>query len=312
MEFIHHTEAAKANEEALKYLTEGLNLNDQDDGSYQFELLLRELGNSITGYPSWHPILTLPLESYEQQTSLSLISAYSGIDHTVYFAKGFVTCPYSEENANRLVAQVRRFRGLSAYRLSTPLYNESTFPVIVKATNIELEHDGTLKSRDVLKWCVQYLIKDADRAQVAETWWTMRAELLGTPHGSCSSLLVNQYTGGHIKKILEALNDSGIYGPIKECSLEMFSEEKRRTISETLIRAALVNSQNKSGNFDFKLRGEWCRAEIYDQRIGIGELSVRVKIGDFDLYTSAFYYLDKDQLEVTELRGRESTAEKFV
>ena len=71
-----------------------------------------------------------------------------------------------------------------------------------------------------------------------KTWWSMRSYLLGEPHGSRSSLLVNQYTGGHMRKILEALNNSGVYGPV-EWSLDMLSKKKRELIGENLLRAAL-------------------------------------------------------------------------
>src|SRR3546814_17303431 len=78
-------------------------------------------------------------------------------------------------------------------------------------------------------------------AQVAETWWNVRSLILGSPHGSRSSLFVNQHTGVHMRKILEAMHASGMFGPIKEASLEMLSQKKRDAISETLIRTAVAN-----------------------------------------------------------------------
>src|SRR3546814_9233054 len=79
------------------------------------------------------------------------------------------------------------------------------------------------------------------RSRVAETWWNVRSLILGSPHGSRSSLFVNQHTGVHMRKILEAMNASGMFGPIKESSLEMLSQKKRDAISETLIRTAVAN-----------------------------------------------------------------------
>ena len=49
----------------------------------------------------------------------------------------------------------------------------------------------------------------------AETWETMRPYLLGTPHGSRSSLFVDQETGQAIKKIWNSLIHTGMFGPVK-------------------------------------------------------------------------------------------------
>ncbi|PKH88260.1 hypothetical protein [Colwellia sp. Bg11-28] len=310
MEFRYPAAVAEKNARALNYLTKGL--KNIEAGKEIFNKILDELGNAIDGYPYWHPILTAPPHQ-DGVPSLSDIEAYGGIDHTKQFVKGFVTCPYSEETAINLVSKVDKIKGLHAYRLHGSLYHETAYPVVVKALDIELEADGTIRSRDALAWCVQDLVKNARNAQVAETWWNIRSCILGEPHGSRSSLLVNQYTGGHMRKILEALNNSGMYGPIKESSLEMFSEKKRKTISETLIRAAIKSHNNTDNKFEFELRGEVCTAEIRDTWNDGDELSIRVMIGDFDLCATGFYYPKKDLLEPGfSPTGKRALAEKFL
>mgnify|MGYP003625911767 CR=1 FL=1 len=312
MEFRYPAAVAETNASALNYLTKGL--NTPEAGKEIFNNILDELGNSIDSYPDWHPILTAPPHQYGVPVSLlSSIKAYEGIDHTEKFVKGFVTCPYGEDAAINLVNKVNEIKGLHAYRLQGSLYQDNAYPVVVKALDIELEADGTIRSRDALAWCVQDLVKNARVAQVAETWWDIRSCILGEPHGSRSSLLVNQYTGGHMRKILEALNNSGMYGPIKESSLEMLSEKKRKTISETLIRAAINSHNNTDNKFEFELRGEVCTAEISDTWKDGDELSIRVMIGNFDLYTTGFYYPKKDLLEPSvRPTGKRALAEKFL
>ncbi len=311
MEFRFPTAAAESNTNALKILTQGL--NDPKTGKLTFDEILEELGNSIDSYPEWHPILTLPIGKYDEPASfLSGIKQYKGIDHTVLFVKGFVTCPYGESNANDLVENINKIEGLQARRLEAPLYSDNAYPVLVQAWDIELEADGTIRSRDALAWCVQTLVKNARNAQVAETWWNMRSSVLGSPHGSRSSLLINQHTGGHMRKILEALNNSGMYGPIKEWSLEMFSEKRRKVISETLINAAIQCWKSPKNSFEFELRGETCKAEIRDTWDDNYELSIRVTIGDFDLCASGFYYPDKKLLQASDPTGKRALAEKFL
>lgn len=311
MEFRSPAAAAATNAKVCEYLTQ--NLSDPINGRAIFDTLLADLGNAIDSYPDWHPILTLPQHSSDKMVySLSQIDAYKGKDHTRYFVRGFVTCPYSLDTAEQLVTKVNAIPGLEAYRLDSPLYSDHAYPVVVQAIEIELEADGTIRSRDALAWSVQQMLKHARDADVAETWWNMRSSLLGEPNGSRSSLLVNQFTGGHMRKILEALNNSGLFGPIKESSLEMLSEKKRKSISETLIRAALNAWNRKDPKFVFELRGEQCKAEISDTWKDGVELAIRVMIGNFDLYTSGFYYKKGDRLETVDPKGKKALAEKFL
>src|SRR3546814_20682300 len=92
-----------------------------------------------------------------------------------------------------------------------------------------------------------------------------------------SSLFVNQHTGVHMRKILEAMNASGMFGPIKESSLEMLSQKKRDAISETLIRTAVANWDGENSSFDFELRGETCTASVRDPWNDKPGLPVRVE-----------------------------------
>lgn len=175
-----------------------------------------------------------------------------------------------------------------------------------------MEADGTIKSKDAITWFVEKTMADGRDAEIAETWWNIRSYLLGSPHGSRSSLFVNQYSGGHIRKILETLNASGIFGEINESSLEMLSEKKRNTISQTLLRAALKASKNKDEEFEFELRGETCKATVHDTWSDGHEHSIKVMIGDYDLSTSGFYYQKGDKLQCSDPRGKRALAEKFL
>ena len=311
MEFRHPVAAAENNTRSCKYLTK--NLKDSETGQAIFNELLEKLGNTIDMYPEWHPIVAVPAHNNDcRDTDLHSLSAYRGSDHTVEFVRGFVTCPYSEDDANQLVDSVSCIPELHAYRLQTPLYSDHAYPVVIEALEIVLEADGTIRSRDALLWYTQTIVKHAPNAQVAETWWNIRADILGCPHGSRSSLLVNQYTGSHMRKILEVLNNSGIYGPIKESSLEMLSKKKRKSISETLVRASIDNWKNTADKFEFELRGETCKAEVSDTWNDGYELSIRVVIGEFDLYTRGFYYPEKKKLETSDPLGKRELAEKFL
>jgi hypothetical protein len=270
------------------------------------------LGNAVDCYPDWHPILTAPKEvAWDHISSLSQLKAYKGADHTRQFVRGFITCPYSHVAADRLVEAVKPVPGLDAYRLKEPLYADKAFPVVVLAYEIELEADRTIRSRDAIALFVQQSVKNARKAQVAETWWNIRSHILGSPHGSRSSLFVSQHTGGHMRKILEAMNASGMFGPIKEDSLGMLPQKKRDRISETLIRTALVNWDRNCTSFEFELRGEICKATMRDTWDDGLEISISVMIGEHDLFTSGHYYADGDKVLHRDPQGKRALAEKF-
>jgi hypothetical protein len=310
MEFRAPIAAAEHKAQAIRYLTK--ELKDPEAGQRVLADLFDELGNAVADYPDWHPILTAPPHSKTEHIyGLTQLKTYNGIDHTVKFVRGFITCPYSDDRADKLVEAVNRVPGLNARRLREPLYADNAYPVVVIANEVELEADGTIWNRDALAWFVQQTVKAAKDAQVAETWWNVRSLILGSPHGSRSSLFVNQHTGVHMRKILEALNNSGIFGPTKEVSLAMLSQKKRDAINETLIRAALKVWNKRDEQFEFNLRGEVCKAAIIDTWGDGAELSIRVEIGKHDLYISGFYEPKNDRATYVDPIGKRELAEKF-
>lgn len=311
MEFRAPTVAAQENAEAISYLTK--NLKDPSAGRRQVEQLIEELGNAVAYYPDWHPLLTAPpRNSAAYVSTLSDLKTYAGTDHTRHFVRGFVTCPYSPAAADRLVENVNQVPGLYAHRLEEPLYADNANPVAIVAMNVELEADGTIRSRDALAWFVQQSAAGARSAEVAETWWNIRSGILGGPHGSRSSLFVNQHAGAHMRKILDAMNNSGMFGPIKESSLAMLSPKKLKTIGDTLIRTAVKNWDRESETFEFEMRGEICKASLRDTWDDNTEYSVRVEIGKYDLFVSGFYEPKGEKISFTDPQGKRELAEKFL
>ncbi len=295
----------------MSYLTK--NLSDPEGGRRIVEQLIQELGNAVERYPDWHPILTMPPRNGAEYVSdVAQLKVYAGVNHTKEFVRGFVTCPYSDTKADKLVATVGQIQGLYARRLDIPLYADNAHPVVVVAMNVELEADGTIRSRDAIAWFTQNTAAAADGAQVAETWWNIRSNILGSPHGSRSSLFVNQQAGVHMRKILEAMNASGMFGPILESSLDMLSPKKRDAIARTLIRTAIDAWDGESPSFEFEMRGTTCKAAIRDTWEDGMELSIRVEIGKHDLYVTGFYYPKDNRITHTDPTGRRNIAEKFL
>lgn len=56
-------------------------------------------------------------------------------------------------------------------------------------------------------------VADCPRS-VGETWKTMRPYILGCPHGSRSSLFINQEDGQQLKTIYTKIVETECYGPV--------------------------------------------------------------------------------------------------
>lgn len=310
MEFRAHVEAAKKNAIAFTYLTE--KLADVERGRVAVQFLIEQLGSAVDRYPDWHPIINAqrPLKLGEY-SGIRSIPAFQQADHTVLFVGGFVTCPYSEDRALEIESAANKISGLSARLLGQPLYAEGTYPVVVSSLNLAMEPDGTIVSRDALTWFSEQLTRSAHGAQVAETWWNIRMNALGAPHGARSSLMVNQHTGIHMRKILETLNNSGIFGPLWESNLDMIPKSQRDLIAKNLIWAAIKSWSDNKGEFNFHFRDEICWARISDAFGDGAEYNIKVIVGDNELSVNGFYDVKKEKISWTEPVGKQKLAKKF-
>jgi len=177
-----------------------------------------ELGPVVDTYPSWHPLVCNHNDRHPVTTP-GQQCGYKGLDHTSYFSNGFITCPYGDgQNVLDSVAKLpdHHAAGITAERLDVKLYNTQAQPILVKCNwKKPLLPDGTIPASIAVPLILEQELPMWRWAEVAETWETMRYYLLGNPHGSRSSLFVNQETGQTIKKIWNALIYTGMYGPIK-------------------------------------------------------------------------------------------------
>jgi len=215
-------EAIKAGyDEAEGYLIGRLGEVDATERARSREKLLDlvdELGPAVDAYPSWHPLVRHH-DDRHPITYPSQECGYEGLDHTRFFAHGFITCPYHD--GTRVLESVAKLANkheaatITAERLDVKFYAASAHPIVVKC-----EWTATLPADKLIpaRWAVPLMLEQelpAWRwAQVGETWETMRPYFLGTPRGSRSSLFVSPETGQHMKKVWEALLNTGAFGPI--------------------------------------------------------------------------------------------------
>ncbi|MPQ58838.1 hypothetical protein [Duganella sp. FT27W] len=180
--------------------------------------IAEQFGPVVDGYPSWHPLVTHH-ESRSPSTRPSQECGYQGLDHSRFFANGFITCPYGDgQEVLDSVANLpfQHAARITAERLDVQLYNPNATPIFVKCEwAMPLEDDGMIPMNIAIPLILQKEVPCWEWSQVAETWESMRPYLLGSPHGSRSSLFVSAETGLAIKKMWISLISSGMFGPIR-------------------------------------------------------------------------------------------------
>ena len=203
---------------AQKYLIPR-DLDGRSVASRLLEELVKRNGPVVESYPSWHPLVS----RHDPRFPVTIPSeqcGYRGLDHTIYFRDGFVSCPYGE-GAQTVLDSVDKLKGedfaaIRAEKLNVPFYHRDTTAVLVYCDwDRPLEADGTIPKSLAVPLFLEKELPCWRWAQVAETWESMRYYLLGGPCGSRSSLFVNQETGAAMKRVWRQVIESGAFGPIR-------------------------------------------------------------------------------------------------
>jgi hypothetical protein len=213
-------ESAERNyEEAERYLAPHSMYTDEAQrrrAKDELRELTEEFGPVVDAYPSWHPLVSNYRERHPA-TRPGPNCGYNGLDHTKYFVHGFITCPYGD--GQEVIDSVRALprhsvATITAERLDVKFYHPDTTAILVRCEWSKHLPDKMIPISLAMPLLLEKELPHWRTAEVGETWDTMRGYFLGKPHGSRSSLFVNQDTGQKMKKIWEALIYTGMYGPI--------------------------------------------------------------------------------------------------
>lgn len=186
-----------------------------------FDEVVEQCGPAVDDYPSWHPLVCGHLGRHPHTTP-GRAQGYVGLDHTRYFAHGFVTCPYGDgqiviDSVQEMARKLDVPATVDAQALDCKFYNEGTTPILVRCQwHAPLEEGYTVPKRIAVPMMMERELPNWRWAEVAETWETMRPYFFGSPHGSRSSLFVTQDTALAMKKTYAAMTASGMFGPLYE------------------------------------------------------------------------------------------------
>lgn len=178
------------------------------------EMLVDSFGPVVKTYPTWHPLVAQHSVGHPGNTPCKA-NGYEGLDHTVYFAQAFVTCPYG--NGEEVISSVGRLpyhpcARICAKALETTFYNTGTTAVLVSCDwSLPLQPSHTIPACLAVPLMLEKELPCWRWSQRAETWDTMRHYFLGSPHGARSSLFVTQETALALKRTYECMAQSGMF-----------------------------------------------------------------------------------------------------
>lgn len=213
-------------ERAVRYLThKEFSPDEKKEIENYIDDLRIELGPVVESYPSWHPLVS----NHDLQmpaTTPHESCGYKGLDHTIYFVNGFISCPY--HSCNEIIASVEEQQHSEAYnryghvatlraeRIEKKLYNTGTDPVLVVCDwQRPIPIDKTIPKSIAIGLMLEQEIPGWRESQLGETWERMSTYLMGEPCGKRSSMFLDQETGQAMKKVYEAMVYSGMFGPLR-------------------------------------------------------------------------------------------------
>lgn len=213
-------------EQAVRYLTpKGLTPKEQQEVEYYIDDLTARLGPVVARYPSWHPLVC----NHNQNDPIIYPSdecGYKGLDHTICFVNGFLSCPYN--NGQKIIDSVNRLCLSEAYkryshvvsieaeRIEMPLYHNNANPILVVCNWLKpIHNDRTIPKDIAVGLMLEAEVPCWRWSKYGETWENMRPYLMGEPCGKRSSMFLDQEAGQAMKKVYQAIIYSGMFGPLK-------------------------------------------------------------------------------------------------
>lgn len=222
MAFRFDEELKKGTERAIDYLVPKDGSEDERRQARKVVLeLIERYGPVVDTYPTWHPFLATHDEHSFPARLPNEACGYECLDHNLYLAHAFITCPYSEADAEKVIESVRRLPAhndvyIEAESIGTKLYSVNATAVLVTCQwNKRLEENNLIPRSIAVPLMLEKEMQSRHHAEVAETWDSMKPYFLGRPCGSRSSLFVSQETGQAMKTIWNAVINTGMFGPIR-------------------------------------------------------------------------------------------------
>ncbi len=210
--------------EKTDYLLENLPDELLERSEDKLDSIFHRYGAFVEAYPSWHPLVMNQLDPRCPLTQPEEGVGYHGLDHTVLLRNAFITCPYSDGEAKKVIESVEKlpqafgpFWSLHAERIDCRLYHESAFPVLVYCEWIPdcWADGGKIPLRQAAGLLLKSEMKMWQDAKVGESWETMEDYFLGCPNDGESSPFLTKTAIAHLKAMWNAVIGADVFGPVR-------------------------------------------------------------------------------------------------
>lgn len=201
------------------------NLAKKEEIKKGLQTVVHSLGPVVDTYPIWHPAVTYrdpfeksPIYGTHESMIPNKSNGYSGLDHTRFFVKGFITCPYNdgEEIINSVENLSTGLLRLNVRKLDIELYNPNCTPIMVEYNWARLDKDGMIPFFIAMPLLLKQELPSWGESEIAETWETMHTYFLGRSNERSSELFVSKKTEHLMKNFWNGLLDTGLFGKINK------------------------------------------------------------------------------------------------
>ncbi len=106
MVFREEYEISRGKQRALNHLVpKDYDFKQKQEAKELIIELIYQYGPVISAYPEWHPIRSNNYNRYPEEGP-SRGSCYVGLNKKIYLSNGFITCPFTEEDAEKVIESV--------------------------------------------------------------------------------------------------------------------------------------------------------------------------------------------------------------
>ena len=208
---------------ALRFLARhpesGMTKMEIEEAECYLRSLVRRVGPVVDEYPVWHPLVSHCSASIQDSMNLQPKNdrGYRGLDHTIYFVHGFITCPYLETSVQALFESIQELNeefglSLTCEKIEIPLYRKGAFPVLVTSNACyQIDDDLTIGKKSAIELFLKGVVNSVGFRFNNVDWKDFAQVLLGAPSGARSSLFVNEATGQALKTLCMTLVKQGLF-----------------------------------------------------------------------------------------------------
>lgn len=217
MAFRSNEAAEMGFQHAWRYLVGTLPQENRQDATQSLEKIVLRYGPVVNSYPEWHPFVC-----HDRAKDAGYGNRFfRGFEHFVLLRNAVITC-LKEERVQEVKNSIAFFENgidndaeILCEQLSVKFFNRDSTALLITcnwkkwAENVSI----FIPKKVAVARLLETELPCRHIGNQVESWNYMRPHFLGCPHGSKSSLFVEEETGQAMKTIWTSLVDLGVFNP---------------------------------------------------------------------------------------------------